>query len=111
MTTTPTLFDTPSQDFTVHQRENNTESQTNLNENREHFSKQCKDLYNYLMTGAECNGDKAKELFGIRHLPRRYKDLKDAPNCVLISDKWENGMKTLFMTPFQININRAKFGL
>ena len=38
--------------FTTHEAENNPESQTHLEENRAHFSEQCKRVFDLLMSGA-----------------------------------------------------------
>lgn len=95
--------------FPIHTDENNDESQRNLEENKARFSDQCVKIYKYLMSGKRMNGDDANDLFSIKHLPRRRKDLTD--NGVLLSDEWKKGMKELFMTPEQIKANRENLAL
>lgn len=96
-------------EFKVHERENNAESEINLESNRERFQGQCKKLYDYLMSGGRCNGDQAKELFGIRHLPRRKKDLTD--QGFKISDEWVGKMKDIFMSNEDIEYNNQQVRL
>lgn len=78
--------------FDVHKRENNAESQGHLDINREHFSAQCKRVYDYLMNGGRLTVYSAIVGLRISSLPRRLKDLKD--KGVRISDRWVGEKET-----------------
>ena len=97
--------------FPVHEIENNTESQKNLDENKIHFSAQCLNLYNWLINGNNITNYKAITEHGIAALPRRIKDLKN--NGVKISDKWSDEsspkFKIYFMSDDDIKENRTIF--
>ena len=62
-------------DFT-HTRENNPESESILNDNREHFSDQCKLVLELLKSGKALTVRTALLVYGIGSLPRRILDLK-----------------------------------
>ncbi|GAC1385841.1 MAG: hypothetical protein NVSMB45_15040 [Ginsengibacter sp.] len=68
-------------DFT-HTRENNPESQSILNDNREHFSSQCKLILHVLKSGERLTTRSALLKYDIGDLRRRLKDLRD--NGVII---------------------------
>lgn len=81
--------------FDPHPWENNSESQTNLETNKDKFSKKCRIVFNLLMDGEKLTVLGCANL-GISSLPRRILDLKQ--NEVKISDYWENGVKVYFLT-------------
>ncbi len=57
--------------------ENNPGSQKHFDENREHFSNQCRLVYEALLRGERLTTTKALLNYGIGDLRRRIKDLKD----------------------------------
>lgn len=80
--------------FRVHEVENNTEMQYHLEENRKHFSAQCKKVFNLLMSGKELTVLSAITEHGISSLPRRLMDC--SLNGVKYSERWfkpESGAK------------------
>lgn len=82
----------------VHQKENNRESQSHLEENYEKFSEQCKKVYAILKSGIRLTVKKAVTEYGINSLPRRLKDLKDKCGVTTIEDRWlkdANGKNTV----------------
>lgn len=79
-------------EFSVHQRENNAESQDHLDINREHFSAQCKRVYDYLMNGGRLTVYSAMVDLRISSAPRRILDLKE--KGVKISDRWVGEKET-----------------
>lgn len=97
----------PNGHIHVHQKENNSESEENLKENKKHFSNQCSKLFDDLMNGEAHNGDTAKDKLGIRDMIRRYHDLLDLG--VLVESKVipnSHGMIEIFMTPMQRENNK-----
>ena len=90
----------------VHSRENNAESQQHLDKNRKRFSRKCRELLVRLYAGERLTVLSAANT-GISSLPRRILDLKESG--VLISDKWENGVKVWFMTEEQKFFNQKQF--
>jgi Helix-turn-helix domain len=73
-------------DIFIHQIENNPESQCHLNENKKHFSDQCKKVLALLKDGVRLTTINAVQ-YGILSLPRRIKDLKDF-NGIEIKERW-----------------------
>jgi hypothetical protein len=63
-------------DFT-HREENNYQSRKHLEENRERFSAQCKQVYDLLLSGVRLTVLSAITEYGISSLPRRILDLKE----------------------------------
>ncbi len=63
--------------FPIHERENNEESQAHLDDNRQHFSNQCRQVYEWLKTGKTLTCKEAMNLMDIYHLPRRICDLRE----------------------------------
>lgn len=57
--------------------ENNPGSQKHFDENKEHFSNQCRIVYEALLKGERLTTAKALIQYGIGDLRRRIKDLKD----------------------------------
>lgn len=57
--------------------ENNPGSQKHFDENKEHFSNQCRIVYEALLRGERLSTKRALLLYGIGDLRRRIKDLKD----------------------------------
>ena len=102
-----TASDRTVRTLSIHERENNRESENNLNENRKHFTKQAQDVFNALMNGGILTADSARERFGVRHLPRRLADIREAGFAM--SDEIipnSHGMKKTYMTPTQIYQNK-----
>ena len=66
-------------DFTAvsHRRENNAESQKHLEENDDKFTGQCAKVFSLLLKGVVLSSYIAMTNYGIGHLPRRIKDLRD----------------------------------
>jgi len=101
--------------FTVHEAENNRDSLNNLNENRPHFTQQAHTLLEALLRGEVIDADSAKERYGIRHLARRYADLREAEfgagkEHLQISEAvipGSHGMKRIWMSPDQQKANRG----
>lgn len=72
-------------EFAVHARENSTENQRHLDENRVKFSKQCELVFNLLQSGKRLTRRGAYE-YGIASLERRIKDLRE--NGIDIQTAW-----------------------
>lgn len=96
-------FDEATQ-FSTHKKENNAESQANLEKHKGKFNRQMQAIFDYLMTGAELDsltammGLKVKQCtVSIGHLPRRILDLKEK-GVRISSVQHKNGTKTWFMT-------------
>jgi hypothetical protein len=88
-----------NQDLTVpfvHHRENNPSSEKHYEENKVHFSNQCKALFDYLMKGNEVNDEIARNVLKIRHVPRRKLDLREA-GVIISGEKWENRLLVFWM--------------
>ena len=58
--------------------ENTKENQEFYDENEVHFNKQCKTALNHLLSGKGLTCDEARDLYGIRHLPRRICTLRES---------------------------------
>jgi hypothetical protein len=89
-------------DFT-HVFENNAESQINLDDRRIHFNAKCKLVFEWLQAGRELTVLQAA-VDGVASLPRRIADLKE--KGVLVSDRWNNGIKVWFLDPEQLEFNK-----
>lgn len=83
--------------FTVHQSENNPESQRHLDNNRPKFNRQCQQVFDLLMGGKVLTSYGSMVFHKIGHLARRIKDLRESG--VRISDCWDGGSKHWYMTP------------
>ncbi len=73
-------------DFSCHRNENNHDSRRHLEENREHFSAQCQQVYSLLSSGIHLTVFRAMTEYGISSLPRRILDLKESG--IEIKDAW-----------------------
>lgn len=62
--------------FTTHLRENNSRSESHLHDHKEHFSKQCTQVYELLKKGRKLTVREAVLELGINSLPRRCADLR-----------------------------------
>lgn len=62
--------------FEVHRFENRAESQMILDANRDHFSRQCRVIFDLLFSGKSINSHTAVKEYGIVDLRRRLCDLK-----------------------------------
>lgn len=85
----------------VHLKENNSESQKHLEDNRSKFSTQCDYVLYLLSIGVKLTSYSAMTEYKIGHLARRIKDLKDSgrdrAKGFLIVDEFEkdwDGVKT-----------------
>jgi hypothetical protein len=76
-------------DIFIHSVENNSESQAHLNENRAHFTDQCKKVLALLESGVRLTTVSAVD-YHILSLPRRILDLKQ--NGVKIEEEWLTGL-------------------
>lgn len=92
-------------EFDLHTMENNTSSQLHLDSNREHFTKKCELVYNWLMSGREITVLQAANE-GVASLPRRLKDLRESG--VKISERSQNRIKVWYCTPEDIKHNQKK---
>lgn len=82
-------------DFYIHDRENNPESEQHLKENNKKFSKQCLKVMELLHRGIRLTTINAVS-YGILSLPRRILDLKE--NGIKIDEQWlldDNGKRTI----------------
>ena len=75
-------------DIFIHSKENNSESQENLENNKSHFTNQAKVVLNHLLNLGELTCDKANQIYGVKHLPRRIADLKANNNPYNIQSRW-----------------------
>lgn len=73
-------------DHVGHVAENNSQGFDHYNKNYDHFSKQCKYLFNWLMNGNTITVKEAIVRHNINSLPRRVQDLTE--NAVKISWEW-----------------------
>jgi len=88
--------------FTTHSRENNPESQANLDANKPHFSKQCQLVWSLLQSGERLTVRDAMVKHNINSLPRRILDLREyfrknyLPDPIQTRHK-ENGTKEYYL--------------
>jgi len=101
-------------DFTVHSVENNSESQSILNEHKKKFSHQCKAIFDYLMRGGKLTSHSALQgiryedkLVQIGHLPRRIADLKE--NGVMLSFTLRDSFKEWYVSEGDFEFNQKTF--
>lgn len=82
----------------THSRENNKESQKNLDENKGKFSRQCLKVLELLRQGKRLTTYNSPG-YGILSLPRRIKDLRDYNGIENIVDEWdkEKGVKVWYI--------------
>lgn len=78
--------------------ENNVDSQKHFEENKEHFSNQCKIVYEALLRGEKLTTTKALIEYGIGDLRRRIKDLKDQWNVPIESEYVKGKFKQYYLT-------------
>lgn len=95
--------------FQTHAFENTPSMQKHLDENRGHFGKQCRKVFDILMSGERLTVRSAMLKHNISSAPRRFLDLKN--NGVLFTDDFireENGkaFKIWYMTREQIEYNK-----
>lgn len=88
----------------LHVAENNRESQDYLDDKRTHFNGKCQTVFDWLIAGQSLTVLWAANN-GVSSLPRRIADLKE--KGIIISDKWENGVKVWFFTKDQKIINKG----
>ena len=69
----------------IHEKENNPESQSRLDKNKKHFSKQCLKVLELLLQGKRLTTINAPS-YGILSLPRRLKDLRE--NGIFVNERW-----------------------
>lgn len=87
----------------VHARENNKESETALNDNRKHFSAQCRKVLDLLLRGDRLTIYDALVVHGISSLPRRAQDLIE--NRIDVKREFKEGtrIKEYYLTQEEIN--------
>lgn len=90
--------------FEIHSHENNRESLDHLNDNRPHFNKQCKCVFDLLMSGVQLTVYSAITQHHINSVPRRILDLKE--KGVLINDRWDESVKPKIKIWFIDEINK-----
>lgn len=78
-------------------RENNPGSQAHFEENKEHFSNQCRLVYEALLRGERLTTAKALLRYGIGDLRRRIKDLKDMWEVPVQDEYVEGKYKEYFL--------------
>ena len=87
----------------MHEKENNSESKSHLEENKKHFSQQCKKVLQLLLDGKRLTVKSAMNHYGVWSLPRRCLDLKE--NGVSIETEWiidhdgKSKIKQYFLSP------------
>lgn len=83
----------------LHHQENKVANQEHFELHKEHFSNQCKIVYEALLRGERLTTAKALLKYGIGDLRRRIKDLKDNWN-VPVKDEYQEGtrFKEYFLT-------------
>lgn len=84
-------------DFSIHQAENNAVSLQILNDNKDHFSNQCKTIYDAMMRGERLTTSIALIKYGIGDLRRRVKDLIDHNNVPVKSIKIQGRFKEYYL--------------
>ena len=62
----------------VHQKENNSDSEENLKQNKKKFGKQCIKLLELYKQGIRLTRKTAMTIYDINSLERRHKDLKES---------------------------------
>jgi Helix-turn-helix domain len=75
-------------DIFIHSKENNSESQENLENNKAHFANQAKVVLNHLLNLGELTCDEANEIYNIKHLPRRIANLRANGNPHNVQSRW-----------------------
>lgn len=88
---------TIEQQFQIHERENNPESQSILRANKKTFSDQCKIVLQALQRGERLTTATALIKYGIGDLRRRIKDLKDYHGVDIKTQLNEGRFKTYFL--------------
>lgn len=93
---------------TIKHLENNCDSQNNFDENKEHFSNQCRKVYDALLRGERLTTAKALLKYSIGDLRRRIKDLKDQWNVPIKANYHidKEGNKTRYKEYF-LTINQS----
>ena len=93
MTTQITLDFTPI----IHGKENNLFSQRILEDNEDHFSNQCRIVYEALKRGERLTTGNALTKYGIGDLRRRIKDLRDMHHIPIRTELLQNRFKEYFL--------------
>lgn len=90
-------------DFTkiVHERENKSENEQHLNDNRQKFTGQCAIVLTLLSKGIVLSSYSAMTQYHIGHLARRIKDIKD-------SDDYRKGKLPVIEDQFQVEKDGSK---
>ena len=77
--------------------ENNSESQSIFNANTEHFSNQCRVVYEALKRGEKLTTSDALIKYGIGDLRRRVKDLRDNYGIPVKSELLDSRFKKYYL--------------
>jgi hypothetical protein len=88
---------TIEQQFQIHERENNSDSELILKANKERFSNQCNIVYEALQRGERLTTASALLKYGIGDLRRRVKDLVDYHGIEVKSELIEGRFKEYFI--------------
>lgn len=88
---------TIEQQFQIHERENNSDSELILKANKERFSNQCRIVYDALLRGEKLTTASALIKYGIGDLRRRVKDLVDYHGIEVKSELIEGRFKEYFI--------------
>jgi hypothetical protein len=97
----------------VHQHENTVDSQEHLNENKDHFSNQCKIVYAYLMTGKGLSQREGMLELNIQDSHRRSRELEEYGvhlSRVWVKGEEKNKYKIYVMSQEQRDYNLKTFG-
>jgi hypothetical protein len=93
-------------DFTIHEKENNADSQAHLEVNTEKWMHHCKIIYEAMKRGKKVGNEdprvwdeSIKNYRRIGHLPRRIADIKKylEGTGIEVKDDWKNGFKYYYL--------------
>lgn len=95
-------------EFSVHRAEDNLSSQLHLDSHRDHFSQQCRILFNAFYSGEEITSLVSIQKYQILDFRRRCCDLVEAGVQLSERDELVNRCKVKYMTE-QDKIDNRKF--
>ncbi len=100
----------PQGDLNIHDRENNSESQQILDDNKEHFSDQCLTMLKALVRGEVLTSQICDRKYDIGDGRARKRDLKG--NGIAIIDSLQKGrFKEFYLMPEEIKRVKEKYNL